>query len=808
MTISDFLNSKDHRKKILIVSNLGRGQALLRHHEGKTGAPVCNVSCMTLRQAAEMLYMWSCAESGYRSDFRLADSKEAMMLLRSVVVRDSENQSYFKNPNMMDVATAAEMFRIVNLIRSNGWTGKEPANERIDDLKKIISRYEQALIDRKILDTVALYQYVRSISMSVGEVRAILGADVYYLAEDTEGYSGLEKRILENVLGCNSDSCLKLFTEELSVKSLCNIAGKAVFYKGYGAFNEANYIANDIFAGKLRYGSVAVLHSSQTQLPAVTSALRGNRIETRIVSGYPVADNAYIALVRRILDWAEDDFSETGLEAVLLSPVLAVFSEEEGKKRNLLAGQRYFNHVLKAGREGFSLGWGYERNAEFIEFEENYIADKRASLKQPDEAQEKYLDDLSKILGMHKAVLNIFGDGTRAYDGAGAVNAYVICSALVEFVKTYGMPSPEFAVGMEAVYRVSTATEFDSDTHELAENIRLIRELTDRITVSDRPDSGSVLVKRLGEWDIIDRDNVYVTGLSLKDMQGDTTQSPILFDNEMNEYLGAGYKPTVENEAVRREKNILRTLMLFDGKSITFGYSSYDTVGFCESNPSGLYRDLLKEYGGNTDIKDLPEFVYGNPDAGVKVDRIQALPPEIELECAPKQESIVPEMPVTDLVSEDGVKIGEFTGLDEDEDNDALKNGYGFDFDEEEFDEAEGYEVQNAETDNTTDESEKLYGEDEYAEDEYLDDEEVLTEEDELDEEEEYDEEDEYLDDDDYYNGDYEVDVDEIMNQDFTTPQEDAIQQVTEHYEVLCDTSNSALEQLLDCPKKYAFNRV
>ena len=40
MKVSDFLNLKDHRKKIMIVSDLARGQALLRLHERKTGTPV------------------------------------------------------------------------------------------------------------------------------------------------------------------------------------------------------------------------------------------------------------------------------------------------------------------------------------------------------------------------------------------------------------------------------------------------------------------------------------------------------------------------------------------------------------------------------------------------------------------------------------------------------------------------------------------------------------------------------------------------------------------------------------------------
>ncbi len=734
MKVSEFLSLKEYGKRVLIVSDLARGQALLRLYEKKTGTPVINVSCMTLRQIAEMLYKWKCAEEGYKSRFKLVDSREALMLFRSLVIKD-DSLLYFNNPEMMDISTASEMFKISNLIRMNGWTGKEPDIERISDLKKIISKYEQALNDQNILDTVALYRFVCESNMPESEVRAVAGAVVYYLEEDTEVYSGLEKKVLENILGCNSDRCVTLFAEETSIKALENIRDKAAFYRGYGSFNEANHIANDILKKQLRYGNVEVLYSSQEQIPALSSALRGNLISTRIVSGYSIADNAYIALVRRLIDWAEDDFSETGLEKVLLSPVLTVITEEQGKKRNLLAGQRYFDHVLRAGKrreDGFTLGWGYERNAEFIEHEEKYVASKKATGEKHDEKQAKYLDSLSKILDMHKRALKIFGDGAKAYKNDNKVSSHEICSALAEFVKEFGMPSPEYAIGTEALSRILSATAYDEEKRDLKENIRIIRELADRISVADSEDTGSVTVRKMGEWAVVDRDDLYVTGMSLKDMQGNTTQSPILFDEELTEYLGDGYKPTIENETDRRERNILRTLMLFNGKRITFGYSSYDTVGFCESNPCGMYRDLLKEYGGNTEIKDLPEFVYGNPDSDLMVGGISSLPAEIEKVCDLKEDNAVQNMPVTCIVGDDClIPI--------------------------EYEEGE-----------------------EYDDDLLADD--VEDEDDDLDEEDE---------------DEIEDDIDEDM-----------IRPIVPHHEIKLNTSNSALESLLDCPKRYAYERL
>ncbi len=48
MLLKDYLNKKTHGRRILIVSDLVRGQALIRMHEEKTGQMVRNITCMTI----------------------------------------------------------------------------------------------------------------------------------------------------------------------------------------------------------------------------------------------------------------------------------------------------------------------------------------------------------------------------------------------------------------------------------------------------------------------------------------------------------------------------------------------------------------------------------------------------------------------------------------------------------------------------------------------------------------------------------------------------------------------------------------
>ena len=107
------------------MSDLVRGQALIRMHEEKTGQMVRNVTCMTISQMTDVLYRYILATDGYNEDYEFLDSTEAMMLFRGVLFKNIKSVHYFNNEKMMDLATTYEIFRKANLVRTNGWTGEE-----------------------------------------------------------------------------------------------------------------------------------------------------------------------------------------------------------------------------------------------------------------------------------------------------------------------------------------------------------------------------------------------------------------------------------------------------------------------------------------------------------------------------------------------------------------------------------------------------------------------------------------------------------------------------------------------------------
>lgn len=616
MQLKDYLNAKIHSRRILIVSDISRGQALIRLHEKQTGEMVCNVSCMTIPQMADAVYRYLLSAEGYNERYEFLDNTAAMMLFRGIIIDNIKSLRYFNNERVMDIATTSEIFSKANLIRANRWSGEEAKekNDRVTDLKFLISEYEEKLAANDQLDEVAKEKLVLSklnaASDISAEIKTVFSAEISYLAEDVTKLNGIEEELLA-VFANATDPVINVFDDGLSMSDLSNCVGKASFYKGYGSFNEASYIANDILAKNIAFGNVSVLYSSDNQLPAITAALRGNGIPMNILTNYSAKDNTYISLAKRIIEWAASDYSEKKLEEILSSPVITVNADDgAGNKINALSGQKYYDYVLNARdrrEDSFVLGWGYKRNALFVEHEK--LAAKENSV--------------IEILKMHEALLGIFGDMGKPYDDNNKVRPITLYEKLVAFLEEYSCNGSEYAVGIDNMRRLSGAIRFEERALPLKDTMEFIDGLLCGIKISDAATNDSVTVQALNGWKLLDRPNVYLIGLSLKDMQTNTTESPVLSDAEMERFLANGYAPTIENSASIYEKNFLFTLQSFNGEALTFGYSSYDTVSFCENNASGFFREALEVFG-DCGIDALPEFVYGNPTGTVGTSSVTA----------------------------------------------------------------------------------------------------------------------------------------------------------------------------------------
>lgn len=612
MLLQEYLGTKEQNRRILIVSNLNIGQELIRQHEAVTGQLIRNVTCMTLSQMLELVFLYLQAEKGFEQSYALVNATEALLIFRSVIFENISSLKYFNKEKMMNLVTTKEMFDKANLIRNLGWSGEENkvSNDRVTDMKFLIDAYEKKLEAKESLDEIGLYTYVltemQQWENTEKELLAVFSAEISFLEEAVENISGRQKKFLEILQNEGKAAAISLYEKQPSVVDLMENKEHIFFFKGYGSYNEVSYVANDILSKNIPFGNVTVLYSSANQLPTIASAFSGNNLPMKMISRHPAKDNPYISMAKRILTWAKEEYSEKALENILSSDVACLKVEDsEGEEQNVLAKQSYFDYVLNAAKRrenSFIFGWGYERNAQFLEHEEKMACD----------------DEVTKsLLQMHKELLNVFGDGEKPYCDDDKLLPIVIYEKLVHFMENYTRPTQEYATGMEAIKQLANAIKMEERKQGLLDNLVLIEELLDSISVRDNVSNDAIKVQCIQDMLVLERPYVYVIGLSLKDMQGSTTESPILLDEEMNRFLLEGYKPTVRKKAQQKEINIYRTLKTFKGKELSFGYSDYDTIGFCESNPSTIFRELLQKLKGD-DVRKLPEFVYGNPTKDVE----------------------------------------------------------------------------------------------------------------------------------------------------------------------------------------------
>ena len=160
MTLDEYWGQDTQGRRILVVSDMSKGQALLRNFEKKTGRMVHNVTCLTLDEIVRSLFMYIQARGGYKSEYELIDDTAASALLREVFREHKSFMQYLKNEKILNGRTTNEITRMLQLIRADGWKSEEELNDRLRDVLHLNDWFVEKLEEKKLLDRVALKQYV------------------------------------------------------------------------------------------------------------------------------------------------------------------------------------------------------------------------------------------------------------------------------------------------------------------------------------------------------------------------------------------------------------------------------------------------------------------------------------------------------------------------------------------------------------------------------------------------------------------------------------------------------------------------
>lgn len=620
MSLNEYLSQADFKEKILIVSDVSKGNALLRIFENREQKPVCNISCKSIDMLADTIYKYEQAKIGYDKGIEVLSNSEALMLFRNLVLFnciDKKELSYFDNKDILDIATTSELFSKINLIRSNRWLPEieRMTEPRLKDVALLTTKYEQYLEDNNMADRISRIISITDIVKGWGdalslELKCAFNAEFSCLMEDAEQFTGIQKEFTDLLCASNPpvSLCRQANTNDGQNEILENLKDKSAFFKGYGSFNEANYIAYDILKNQYPFGKTAVLYSSDRQLHAISSALRGNKIPMKIVSGYPAVENKIILLVKRIIDWANDNFSEQKLETLLSSSILKSINIKRQKKdgteyeQNIVSFE-YIQNARGRRTDNYTLGWGYERNLDFIQHEMGLAT----------------TDEMKSLLAMHQSLLDIF----RLEDRNG-YTADVIAERLVDFVSNYACNSDEeYAIGTGLLENIRASLQYEKNEYDLSEICSLFTDLLSSISYSEKEDASSVSVMNMHGWVPLERPYVYIIGLSLTEIQDSLAESPVLSDAEMESLPRTGFIPTIVNKSKIKETDLYRTLSTFTGNKAAFGYSYFDSVNHSMNNASSFYIKALKSIKGQN-VNDVIEFVYGDDRPSQKYDPLSS----------------------------------------------------------------------------------------------------------------------------------------------------------------------------------------
>lgn len=637
---------------------------------------VKNVYYKTLNQLAKEVYYYMASETG--DNKTIISDMEATIILKKVMVDIIPKCKYFKDKSMITLNMARELYKCINLIRKNGWEeGRKDKNSRIQDLMLLQEEYEAYLNNENLLDGTALYREVLAFIQNTSDkqlIKEVCGGVVNEFCDDSQSGSILERELIsELVQATNGDAVI--MSENNTIAGV-NIPKRRVnFFRGYGLSNEANYVANDILKKKYPLGDVKVVYTSSAQQPFIEAALNGMDISAKFVSPVSLADNDVVDLCRRILEWAKEDYSEKALEKIMSNSSLFVegfFKKDEDEiskaeeneeekeedtqnsededvdetendkteeeiteqKRleslgfvlyNYIGGGKYFEHILrpKSRREEKDrriLGWGYMRNIEFVASENQYLDNEypkylkklkdEGKLEQEEDKAKVRYNSRKKVLELHQALLDVFKEaqGEKVEPGK-------IYNGILTFIDKYvKKKSLAYRASKSSIYEIYDCIAIEEEM-EVGAALAYIDELLVSVTASDKEAYNAVAVEKFNSWVCLDRPHVYFIGMSMKDFQTKSVESPVMRDEDWDKLIKGKVKPTIRQNAERKINDFYRSLNTFNGDSICFGYADFDVVAFSENSPASLFRELISKYS-NVEIEELPMFVYGLAEDG------------------------------------------------------------------------------------------------------------------------------------------------------------------------------------------------
>lgn len=629
LLLSDFVTSDSLGRKIILANKISYANSLLRKLNVSEGIDVLDVEPRTLISIAKELIDGYAAVTG-QEFMNTISSTEALYILEGIMHRTK----FTTIPDeSLSLSTCRDILGCINEIRMNETTADFDSctDDKVKDLKQIISLYEKELSDRNLFDDARVYQSAMDILKNT-KGQNELAQYVPYFSEGavladliSNRWSDLEIQLMTLLSGLLKNGNV----QELCLIEDCDTGEEIEFYlpkenikiyKAYGMASEVNQVAASIREGEENvYGDVAVYYSTPEYLNYIRAVFDAERIPYVLTNGYPATELNLTQLMLALIAAGRENYSYELLEKAALNPVMSFENiTAEGMDSVYVNPISGYYDALKYG-----IGWGKQR---YISYKESTYADANQCIKDIESDPEKTDKDREKSIERQKG-RKIFADFLIDFCDVfdESKGADEILSGLWSFVTkyTYRKNRDKGKLSESIFTRCNELKLYDNDGRSLEDKLTLIEDFLNELTVDDEPQPGAVAVSALKGILVIERKDVYIVGLSAGKLSVDTKQSPILLDDEKIRFVkNLGNSQNDRSSVVLagrknalRRKDIYRSLSAMKKGSVTFLYNDYDTNALRQSSPSVLLWEIAGKFSlTEKDFKEAVSYRIINQD--------------------------------------------------------------------------------------------------------------------------------------------------------------------------------------------------
>jgi len=562
----------------IITDSLKNVNTLIRR-ENYAGRPSHGVES---RRAVELAWEIVIAHHSKSDIFtaHLINDNTAAAVLLSLL----KENSLFIPAESLCMATAKEVLTNINLLRANAYT--TVSDSRVADLEKLIVSYEQKLKQLNNYDEVLAIKEAKAL-LEKGDVAPVQEEyKTCYFAKP----STLEREFVKMLNGgvAPADYGLRILDDSVESKSIDAVRRTKSFVSCYGIVNEVDFVAKTIIEKDYPFEDVEIICDQGIYEPFIAECFAKRRLPYSFSTGISMSGLDEVRLYRDLIKWFEHGCKYEELKPVMHNKRFC-FSYEEidnGEKKKV---SKRAARAFMAGID-YGVGWGAER---YLDPQQSSYAKQHNFTES--EYEKAFRTELLPELG--KLAQNL--DSTT--------NCSKFFNYLFDFVKLHTFSSAENKYTrprLENLRKNLAAINLEFETRE---------ELLDYLygelgSLSYRREDGpaSVLISSLKNVTVPERKHIFVIGLSSKEYDVSTAESPVFGDVLRKELFADPVSGCLSGNATLAEDNrrladltIKQTFAYAtDNADITLIYSSADVMkDGSEVARSAFYESMMQACG-------------------------------------------------------------------------------------------------------------------------------------------------------------------------------------------------------------------